>query len=96
MRAYEKPNFHDFCICVRHPNGGHEQIVIRETSRRIACGKAMKGAPEGCRIASVKTPDEMTYDDRWSWGVQTAEDESRWNRECRERREYSNHYADMY
>lgn len=51
---------------------GYEQIVVRESNRRFALGKAFAGRKG--KIVFCKTAEEMTYDERGQWDMSLPED----------------------
>ena len=79
--AYAPLKFQNFCLVIevedRNGRGSWEGIVT-ETSSRRAIAQACAGLrADGFTVGKVrmcKTPDQMTEDDRWRWGVQTAHD----------------------
>jgi len=80
--ATAAPNFKNYCIAIRLADGFLCQEVIRETSPRFALGKVFglirkDGLDPASKdaVAFLKTADKMTSDERWMWGVQTADDE---------------------
>lgn len=60
--------FKNYAIYVQHAEGYTSQHVIRETSRRIACGRAMSGL-QGAKIAFCKAEDELTNDEKGMWDM---------------------------
>ena len=81
--AFVRPTFHNFCIAIRRECGGVEQIVINETLRRIALGKAFAGM--GGKLIYCKMADDMTPGERGQWGVETLADELKRIREMQAR-----------
>jgi hypothetical protein len=86
--AYAPLKFKNFCIVIRLADGGYYQTIKTETNSRRALGMAfgdlrsepsMAPASSGA-VCFCKTPDQMTEDERWQWGVQTDADERRWQR----------------
>ena len=80
--ATAAPNFKDFCIVIRLADGFLCQEVVRETSPRFALGKVFglirkDGLDPASKdaVAFLNTADKMKSDERWMWGVQTADDE---------------------
>jgi hypothetical protein len=51
---------------------GYEQIVVQESNRRFALGKAFAGRKG--KIVFCKTAEEMTYDERGQWDMSLPED----------------------
>lgn len=91
--AYTRLTFKQHCIVLRLATGGCYQTVVEETSSKRALGRAFGNlrqdnlAPAAVgAVVFCKTPDRMTEDERWQWGVQTSADEARWLQKQQETR----------
>lgn len=60
--------FQNFAIVVRHADGCTSSSVIRDTNRRTACGRAMRGLV-GAKIEYCKAEDEMSNDNKGYWDM---------------------------
>lgn len=59
--------FKNYAIYVQRAEG-ISQHVIRESSRRIACGRAI-GGEAGAKIVFCKAEDELTNDEKGMWDM---------------------------
>lgn len=78
-----------FHIAVELEQGGTYFETVYDC-RRKAIGRVFGGLREagvpGKRIVFCKATEELTESERWEWGVETATDQARWQRQCDQNR----------